>query len=53
MSKTTPQPKAPLAPEPLPQAGGSYTRQPDGSLLPTQPTPLITPANNATTGAPE
>ena len=31
----------PQAPEPvaelLPQAGGSYTRQPDGSLLPAAP----------------
>lgn len=34
----------PGAPEPLPQAGGSYTRQPDGSLLPTPavPTDLAT-----------
>jgi hypothetical protein len=33
-SKTSPlTAAAPAAPEPLPQAGGSYLRQPDGSLV--------------------
>ena len=36
-------PATPAAPEPaaeqLPQSGGSYNRQPDGSLLPATPNP--------------
>ncbi len=28
---------APATPQPLPQAGGSYTRLPDGSLVPNTP----------------
>lgn len=37
MSKTAPKPAGPQPnPDELPQAGGSYTRQPDGSLTPTQ-----------------
>lgn len=39
---TTPPAPAPVA-EQLPQAGGSYTRQPDGSLLPAAATPTDTP----------
>lgn len=39
--KTTAPAPAPVA-EQLPQAGGSYTRQPDGSLLPAAATPTDT-----------
>lgn len=33
------------APEQLPQAGGSYLRQPDGALLPAPATPTPAPAD--------
>jgi hypothetical protein len=35
-------PDAAPVPEALPQVGGSYTRQPDGSLLPNAPAPAET-----------
>ena len=37
-AKTAPTPHTkPAQPEVLPQAGGSYIRQPDGSLIPAPP----------------
>lgn len=41
--KTAPPPAPAPVDEPLPQAGGSYIRQPDGSLLPVQAQPTDTP----------
>ena len=39
MSKTTPTPAAPIDMDALPPAGGSHTRQPDGTLGPNAPAP--------------
>jgi hypothetical protein len=46
-AKTAPTPPTPPAqPEALPQSGGSYIRQPDGSLTPAQPAEPATPTTD-------
>ena len=56
MSKTTPTHAAPIDMDALPPAGGSYTRQPDGTLVLNAPAPeqaaAAAPATD-TTATPE
>jgi len=50
MSKPTATPQAPIDMDALPPAGGSYTRQPDGTLVLNTPAPE--PAAPAATATP-